>query len=51
VATEAAINPSMVMRYYTDKPTLFLAATDIDLAVPDLTVVPFEQQGTVAKES
>jgi AcrR family transcriptional regulator len=50
VAAEAAIHPSMVMRYYGDKSTLFLAATDIDLALPDLTVVPLEQRGTVVIE-
>lgn len=50
VAAEAGIHPSMVMRYYGDKQTLFLAATDIDLALPDLTAVPIEQRGTVAIE-
>jgi AcrR family transcriptional regulator len=50
VAAEAAIHPSMVMRYYGDKRTLFLAATDIDLALPDLTGVSIEQRGTLVIE-
>src|ERR1700694_2348733 len=50
VAAEAQIHPSMVMRYYGDKRSLFIAATDLDLALPDLTVVPVEQRGRVMIE-
>jgi len=37
VASKAAIDPSMVMRYYGSKDGLFAAAMDIDLRLPDLT--------------
>jgi AcrR family transcriptional regulator len=50
VAAEAQIHPSMVMRYYGDKRSLFIAATDIDLDLPDLMAVPVEQRGRVAIE-
>ncbi len=45
VATEAAINPAMVMRYYGDKDGLFAAAVAFDLRLPDLSAVPFETIG------
>ncbi len=40
VACAAAINPSMVIRYYGSKEGLFTAATDIDLRIPDLRSIP-----------
>src|ERR1700694_3704542 len=48
VAADAHIHPSMVMRYYGDKRTLFNAATDLDLSLPDLTTVPAQDRGRVA---
>ncbi|MBZ4019370.1 TetR/AcrR family transcriptional regulator [Streptomyces purpurogeneiscleroticus] len=39
IARDAGIDPSMVMRYYGNKEGLFVAATDIDLRMPDLTAV------------
>ncbi|HWE90480.1 MAG TPA: TetR family transcriptional regulator [Pseudonocardiaceae bacterium] len=48
VAAEAEIDPSMVMRYYGSKRDLFVAATDLDLALPDLASVPAGERGDVA---
>jgi AcrR family transcriptional regulator len=39
VAADAAIDPSMVMRYFGSKERLFDAALAIDLRLPDLTAV------------
>lgn len=36
IAADAAIDPSMVMRYFGSKDGLFAAAIDIDLDLPDL---------------
>ncbi|SNY89063.1 transcriptional regulator, TetR family [Nocardia amikacinitolerans] len=36
IAADAAIDPSMVMRYFGSKDGLFAAAVDIDLELPDL---------------
>ena len=47
VAAEAGIDPSMVMRYYSNKDGLFDAAIDVDLALPDLAAVPARQRGAV----
>ena len=43
VASEAGVDPSMVMRYYQNKEGLFSAAIDIDLHLPDPTGVPLDQ--------
>jgi AcrR family transcriptional regulator len=45
VATEARIDPSMVMRYYGSKDGLFAAAADVDLDLPDLEQIPRRQWG------
>jgi AcrR family transcriptional regulator len=45
VATRAAIDPSMVMRYYGSKDGLFAAAMDVDLRIPDLGQWPVEEIG------
>ncbi|WP_433048028.1 TetR family transcriptional regulator [Dactylosporangium sp. CS-033363] len=45
IAADAAIDPSMVMRYYGSKERLFAAAVDIDLRMPDLSGVPRDQIG------
>jgi AcrR family transcriptional regulator len=46
IAAEAAIDPSMVMRYYGSKAALFATAVDIDLRLPDFTTVPRRRLGT-----
>ncbi|EGD42189.1 transcriptional regulator, TetR family [Nocardioidaceae bacterium Broad-1] len=45
IASEARIDPSMVMRYFGSKEELFTAAAAIDLALPDLTKIPVEEVG------
>jgi AcrR family transcriptional regulator len=45
IAADAAIDPSMVMRYYGNKERLFAAAAEFDLELPDLTRVPREEVG------
>ncbi|MFG2041460.1 TetR family transcriptional regulator [Dactylosporangium sp. NPDC048998] len=45
IAADAAIDPSMVMRYYGNKAQLFAAAVDVDLRMPDLAGLPPERLG------
>ncbi|OIJ27848.1 TetR/AcrR family transcriptional regulator [Nocardioides luteus] len=45
IASEAQIDPSMVMRYFGSKEELFTAAAAIDLALPDLTEIPRDEVG------
>jgi AcrR family transcriptional regulator len=45
IAADAAIDPSMVMRYYGSKEGLFAAAADVDLKLPDITAAPLGQAG------
>ena len=45
IATQANIDPSMVIRYFTNKETLFAAAVDIDLRLPDLAAIPERRRG------
>jgi AcrR family transcriptional regulator len=40
IASDAAIDPSMVMRYFGNKEQLFAAAAELDLHLPDLVTVP-----------
>jgi AcrR family transcriptional regulator len=40
IAADAAIDPSMVMRYYGNKEKLFAAAAEFDLRMPDLGALP-----------
>ena len=47
IATQAGIDPSMVMRYYGTKEKLFAAAADFALDLPDLTGVPADQWGAI----
>ncbi|MEU8821697.1 TetR family transcriptional regulator [Actinoplanes sp. NPDC048796] len=47
IAADAAIDPSMVMRYYGSKERLFAAAAEFDLRLPALEDVPPEQVATV----
>ncbi|HEX2301187.1 MAG TPA: TetR family transcriptional regulator [Pseudonocardiaceae bacterium] len=43
VASDADIDPSMVMRYYGNKEGLFAAAVDVDLRLPDLAALPRDE--------
>jgi AcrR family transcriptional regulator len=45
IAGDAGIDPSMIMRYFTNKETLFAAAVDVDLRLPDLREVPARRRG------
>jgi AcrR family transcriptional regulator len=45
IATDAGIDPSMVMRYYGNKDKLFAAAAEFDLRFPDLSGVARNQLG------
>jgi AcrR family transcriptional regulator len=45
IAKEAGIDPSMVMRYYGNKEGLFAAASDFDLRLPDVSVIPVKHIG------
>ncbi|MFG3099412.1 TetR family transcriptional regulator [Streptomyces sp. NPDC048182] len=45
VARDAAIDPSMVMRYFGSKEGLFAAAVAVDLALPDLSALPRDDIG------
>ena len=45
IATQAQIDPAMVMRYFTSKEGLFAAAVDVDLMLPDLRGTPREELG------
>ncbi|WP_068055754.1 TetR/AcrR family transcriptional regulator [Nocardia xishanensis] len=45
IAADAAIDPSMVMRYFGSKNGLFAAAVDIDLALPDLAAAEPDTMG------
>ncbi|MEV4600782.1 TetR family transcriptional regulator [Amycolatopsis sp. NPDC049253] len=47
IAADAAIDPSMVMRYYGSKEKLFAAAAHFDLRLPDFTQLPLEDAGTL----
>ncbi|MEV0809704.1 TetR family transcriptional regulator [Micromonospora sp. NPDC050200] len=46
IATDANIDPSMVMRYFGNKDRLFAAAAEFDLDLPDLNAIPRDQVGT-----
>ncbi|MQY15689.1 hypothetical protein SRB5_58770 [Streptomyces sp. RB5] len=47
IARDAAIDPSMVMRYYGSKEGLFAAASEFDLALPDLARLPRDDVGRI----
>jgi AcrR family transcriptional regulator len=50
IATAAAIDPAMVMRYFGNKEKLFAAAAEFDLRLPDLSGVPRKEVGTALVE-
>ena len=45
IATDAAIDPSMVMRYFGSKERLFAAAAAFELRLPDLASMPRDEVG------
>ncbi|WP_041821960.1 TetR/AcrR family transcriptional regulator [Streptomyces davaonensis] len=45
IAKDAAIDPSMVMRYFGNKEGLFAAAVSVDLKLPDLNRLPRQEMG------
>ncbi|MCX3059165.1 TetR/AcrR family transcriptional regulator [Streptomyces beihaiensis] len=45
IARDARIDPSMVMRYFTNKEGLFAAAVTLDLQLPDPTAFPRDEIG------
>jgi AcrR family transcriptional regulator len=47
IAAQARIDPAMVMRYYGNKADLFVAASTIDLRLPDLAGVARRRMGEV----
>ncbi|MCX4512494.1 MULTISPECIES: TetR/AcrR family transcriptional regulator [unclassified Streptomyces] len=47
IAKDAGIDPSMVMRYYGNKEGLFIAASEIDLRLPELGAAPGRDVGAV----
>ncbi|MFF8830773.1 TetR family transcriptional regulator [Streptomyces sp. NPDC015131] len=47
IARDAGIDPSLVMRYYTNKEGLFAAASEFDLRLPDVGAVPVKHVGAV----
>src|SRR3954470_14069400 len=47
IAADATIDPAMVMRYFGNKEKLFVAAAEIDLRLPDVSVVPRGSVGRV----
>ena len=47
IAADAAIDPSMVMRYYGNKEKLFAAAAEFDLQLPDASAIRADEIGAV----
>ncbi|MFG3529792.1 TetR family transcriptional regulator [Streptomyces sp. NPDC047917] len=47
IARDANIDPSMVMRYFGNKEGLFVAASSIDLRIPELGALPGKHVGAV----
>ncbi|MEV5413204.1 TetR family transcriptional regulator [Thermopolyspora sp. NPDC052614] len=45
IAADAGIDPAMVMRYFGNKESLFAAAAEFDLRLPDLSQVPHDELG------
>jgi len=50
IATDAGIDPSMVMRYFGNKEGLLAAAADFDVRLPDLSQVPADTVGRLMAE-
>jgi AcrR family transcriptional regulator len=47
IAAQAQIDPAMVLRYFTNKETLFATVVEIDLQLPDLAAVDADSRGEV----
>jgi AcrR family transcriptional regulator len=47
IAARAQIDPAMVLRYFTNKETLFATVVDVDLHLPDLRAVEADSRGEV----
>lgn len=47
IASDAHIDPAMVMRYYGNKERLFAAAAEFDLRLPDLATIAVDTVGEV----
>ncbi|NDL56681.1 TetR family transcriptional regulator [Phytoactinopolyspora mesophila] len=50
IATDACIDPSMVMRYFGSKEKLFAAAADFDLELPSLSGLERDRAGSLMVE-
>src|SRR5688500_17485592 len=50
IATQAGIDPALVMRYFGSKEGLFADAVQFDLRLPDLSSVPRESIGATLVE-
>ena len=50
IASMAGIDPALVMRYFGNKESLFAAAANFDLRLPDLGKVPRDQVGVALVE-
>ncbi len=50
IATDAAIDPALVMRYYGNKEGLFTAAAEFDLHLPAIAEAPTEKVGETLVE-
>jgi AcrR family transcriptional regulator len=50
IATDASIDPAMVMRYFGTKEKLFAAAAEFDLRLPDLADLPLDRMGAAMIE-
>ncbi|HEX5086275.1 MAG TPA: TetR family transcriptional regulator [Nocardioides sp.] len=45
IAADAGIDPALIVRYFTNKETLFAAAVDVDLRLPDFREIPVRSRG------
>ena len=50
IGSAANIDPAMVIRYFGSKESLFLEAVDIDLELPDLTLIARNRRGEALVE-
>jgi AcrR family transcriptional regulator len=50
IASDAGIDPAMVIRYFGNKEKLFAAAAEFDLKVPDLAAIPRSRLGAALVE-
>jgi AcrR family transcriptional regulator len=47
IASAVGVDPALVMRYFVNKSGLFAAASELQIAFPDLSEVPVDQIGSV----